>query len=86
MVKTLRTQISYFALSGPLSVIWTEPRTPEGVDSYCLSLTNWATLRIFSVLLSRLERDIIASFLFGACTVQTDFSELQFLEDIFENS
>ena len=41
--------MSYSALSGPFSVIWTELRIPEGVDSYCLSPINWAILRIFTV-------------------------------------
>ena len=52
--KTLRTQIFFFALSGPSNVIWIGQSTPDHVDSYFLSPTNWATQRILSALLSRL--------------------------------
>ena len=51
-LKTLKTRILYSALSVPSGVIWTKPMIPEWVDIYCLSHSNWAVLRIFSVLQS----------------------------------
>ena len=51
--KTATEQYPTLPCEGP-SVLSGPNQGFQGVDSYCLSLTNWATLRIFSVLLSRL--------------------------------